>query len=138
MSHGEDNFVEALGQDRCLINGAGQQEICVSKKWICINCRKSCSWKREMRADVESGEDGWGVGGQRWAPIDTDPRRPNPRAPTAPTTQIWVDAPLAGVSFLRVLGIHLLSWLVDTDPRRPTLWSCLEKDIFWNYLKTNS
>ena len=27
-----------------------------------------------------------GGGGQRWAPIDTDPRRPNPRAPTAPTT----------------------------------------------------
>ena len=62
MSRGEDNFVEALGQDRCLINGAGQQEICVSKKWI---CRKSCSWKREMRADVESGEDGWGVGGTK-------------------------------------------------------------------------
>ena len=58
---------------------------------------------------------GWG--GQRWAPIDTDPRRPNPRAPTAPTRhQIWVDTPLAGVSFLRVLGFTFflgLSILAD-------------------------
>ena len=130
MSLGEDNFVEALGQDRCSINGAGQQEICVSKKWICINCRKSCSWKREMRADVESGEDGWGGGG------DKDGRRSililgaqTQGHPRLPTTQIWVDAPLARVSFLRVLGVHLLSWLVDTDPRRPTPWSCLEKKI---------
>ena len=46
---------------------------------------------------------------------------------TAARTQIWVDAPLAGVSFLRVFGVHLLSWLVNTDPCRPTPWSCLEK-----------
>ena len=154
MSHGEDNFVEALGQERCSINGAGQQEICVSKKWICINCRKSCSWKREMRADVESGEDGWGWGGQRWAPIDTDPRRPNPRAPTAPTTGGHPGHPghprhppprsgstllLPEFLFLGFWGFTFfflgLSILILADLPLGHAW---KKDMFWNFLKTNS
>ena len=127
----------------------GNKRYVFFKKWICINCRKSCSWKREMRADVESGEDGWGWGGQRWAPIDTDPRRPNPRAPTAPTTgghprHPRHPPPRSGSTLLLPeflflgFGVHLLSWLVDTDPRRPTPWSCLEKKIcfgtFWKLI----